>query len=110
MLRKILFQEITKAFEGGDFSPLLEHLDDKVVWKSANRMPGRPGGDYHGRFGVIEVTSQICMAITFHRFRLLEMAQAQQTIWGLFDTVVSPSGHEEREPLQYETALRLLFR
>jgi hypothetical protein len=104
-----LFQEITKAFEGGDFSPLLEQLDDNVVWKSASRTPGRPGGDYYGRLGVVEVTAQICMTLMFHRFELLEMAQAGETVWGLFNTLVSPTAHVEREPLRYETALRIRF-
>ena len=110
MFRRALFREITKAFEGGDFRPLLEHLDDAVVWKSASRAPGpgRPGGDYHGRLGVVEVTSQICMVMTFHRFQLLEVLQDHHTLWGLFDTLVSPSDHQA-EPLNYETALRIRF-
>jgi ketosteroid isomerase-like protein len=111
MFRKVLFQEITKAFESGDFGPLLDHLDDNVIWKSASRVAGnrRPGGDYYGRMGVIEATAQICMAITFHRFELLEVIQDDQVLWGLFNTVVS-SSNGVSEPLQYETALRIRFK
>jgi ketosteroid isomerase-like protein len=104
---ELLVRRVTNAFENGDFQPLLEHLDDDVVWKSASRQTGafRFGGEYRGREGVLEVTSQIAMSVTFLRFRPLEIVSDGEIVWCLMDTKVVSRGNGRS--IEYETALRV---
>lgn len=105
-----LVQRVTEAFESSDFAPLLEHLDENVVWKAAQRIPGslRSAGIYRGRSGVLQVTSEILMSVTFARLRPIEIVSEGEIVWGLFETVVVPRKGSAR--IAYETALRFRIR
>jgi ketosteroid isomerase-like protein len=105
-----LVQRVTEAFESSDFGPLLEHLDENVVWKAASRKGGplRSGGIYRGRSGVLQVTSEILMTVTFARLQPTEIVSEGEIVWGLFDTVIAPRLGTRR--IEYETAIRFRIR
>lgn len=106
-----LVQRVTEAFESSDFGPLLEHLDENVVWKAAQqRSPSalRSTGIYRGRSGVLQVTSEILMTVTFAQLRPTEIVSEGEIVWGLFDTVVMPRTGSAR--IVYETAIRFRIR
>lgn len=105
-----LVQRVTEAFESSDFGPLLEHLDENIVWKAAQRIPGalRSAGIYRGRSGVLQVTSEIMMSVSFARLRPTEIVSEGEIVWGLFDTVVMPRKATNR--IAYETAIRFRIR
>ncbi len=105
-----LVEHVTKAFESSDFGPLLEHLDENIVWKSASRQPCafRFGGEYRGRSGVMHVTAEIFMTLSFARFRATEIVSDGEIVWGLFDTVVRP--RHSATPIAHETAVQFRIR
>ena len=91
MSGKELMRGIVAAFEKSEIKPLLDALDDEVVWKSASREANGPfsfKGNYRNRAGVIEVLAQIAKNYTFEYMRAREIVEEGDTVWGLFDTGV----------------------
>lgn len=86
-----LMRKITSAFAQSDLRPLLNALHDDVVWKSASRQPGPFSfrGDYKNRAGVVELMSKVSRDYTFHRMTPKEIVSGKDTVWGLFDVVLS---------------------
>lgn len=82
-----LMRKVVAAFAQSDLQPLLDALHDDVVWKSASRQPGLFSfqGEYRNRAGVREVLSNISKDYTFHHMKPLEIQEAGDTVWGLFD-------------------------
>ena len=91
MSGKELMRSIVAAFEQSQIKPLLDALDDNVVWKSASREANGPfsfKGNYRNRDGVIEVMAQIAKNYTFEYMRAREIAEDGDIVWGLFDAGV----------------------
>ena len=83
-----LMRSIVAAFANSDLRPLLSHLDDNVVWKSASRYEDGPfsfKGDYKNKAGVVEVLSKISRDYTFLRMEPKEIMAKGDVAWGLFD-------------------------
>ena len=85
-----LMRKVCAAFEKGDLQPLLDSLHPEIVWKAASTQPGlfRFSGKYEHRAGVRDVTSQIAMDYTFHRFSPREIVAKGDVVWGLFDAEI----------------------
>jgi len=105
-----LVARVAEAYERGDFGPLLESLDENVVWisASANRAAFRFAGIYRGRAGVLEVTSQIAVTLTFLKYRPREIICQGETVWSLVDCEIVPLG--AKRPVAFEMATRFRIR
>jgi ketosteroid isomerase-like protein len=79
---KALVKRILDAYRVGDFAPVLETLDDKVVWTS-NALVGhyRFGGQRHGRSGVLEVLSLVAADYHIARYDVREMIAEGDVVW-----------------------------
>jgi ketosteroid isomerase-like protein len=105
-------RDVAGAFEKSDLRPLLEAVDNNVVWKSGSTVQGffRFGGEYTEYHGVMDVTFQIAMTFTFRRFRPREIMSSGEIVWGLFEIEAdyreagrnSPSP----KPVKFECAIR----
>lgn len=112
MTPEALMRDVAEAFENSDLRPLLEAIDNEVVWKSGSTVQGffRFGGEYTDYHGVMEVTSQIAMTYTFRRFKPKEIMSSGEIVWGLFD--IEADFHEagpdsqSAKPVQFECAIR----
>ena len=85
---EMLMRSIVAAFANSDLRPLLNHLDENVVWKSASRFADGPfsfKGDYKNKAGVLEVLSNISRDYTFIRMDPKEIFSKGDVVWGLFD-------------------------
>ena len=106
-----LMRKIAAGFEIADLRPLLDAVDDDVVWKSAMGTPGafRFGGVYRGRVGVVQVTSQIATSYVFRRLCPQEIGSTGELVWGLFDVdadylpAFTPSG--PLKPVRFDLAV-----
>jgi len=101
---------VTQAFAKSDLVPLLEAIDDDIVWHSAavDTGPFRFGGVHRGKAEVREALSQMAMALTFVRFNAQEIVRTSHVIWGLFDTAFVPAG--KTQLVEYLTAGRFKLR
>jgi ketosteroid isomerase-like protein len=79
---KVILRKVLKAYRLGDFEPVLDALDDRVVWTS-NALPGhyRFGGERHGRGGVIEALSLIAADYHITRYDVHEMVAEGDVVW-----------------------------
>jgi ketosteroid isomerase-like protein len=106
-----LMRKISAAFEKGDLQPLLGSLHPEVVWKAASTQVGlfRFSGTHHERSGVRDVTSQIAMDYTFHRFQPRDIVAQGDLVWGLFDADISYkplAGKDTTKHVTLEMAIR----
>lgn len=110
MRREELIRQVTQAFAKSDLAPLLESLDDEIVWHSAaiDTGPFRFGGVHRGKVEVREALSQMAVALTFARFDAKEIVRSGDVTWGLFDTAFVPAG--KTETIEYLTAGRFKMR
>jgi ketosteroid isomerase-like protein len=105
-------RDVAQAFEQSDLRPLLDAMDDNVVWKSGSTVEGlfRFGGEYTDYHGVLEVTSQIAMTYTFRRFRPKEIMSSGEIVWGLFNIEADyrEAGEDSpnSKPVKFECAIR----
>ena len=87
-----LVRRILAAYERADLAPLLDLIDEDIVWKSAFGADSgvRFGGEYRGRAGVLEAVSQLAMSVVFRRFRPREMVSEGEIVWCLVDAEIAP--------------------
>jgi len=104
-----LVAHVAEAYERSDFRPLLDHLDESVVWisASANRGAFRFAGTYRGRAGVLEVTSQIAMILSFRKYRPREIVSNGEVVWCLVDCELVPRGTNSIIPFEMATRFRI---
>ena len=113
---ELLMRKVAAGFEIADLRPLLDAIDDDVVWKSGVVTPGvfRFGGVYRGRVGVVQVTSQIATSYVFRRLCPRETGSTGDLVWGLFDVeadhlpALAPSG--PLKPVKFELGVRWRLR
>lgn len=79
---KNVLRRALKAYELGDFDPVLSLLDDNVVWTS-NALAGhyRFGGRREGRAGVIEALSMIATDFAIERYMVSELIGEGDVVW-----------------------------
>jgi len=106
-------RSVVEAFGNADFRPLLDALDENVVWKSAATQkdgPFRFGGAYVGKASVIELLSRLSTAYFFKNVAAKEIISSGEVLWGLFDLEATylPVDHSASspKPLQIEMAMR----
>lgn len=80
-------RSVFQAFERGDVQPLLDAMDEDVVWKSAATRKGffPFGGTYTFRDGVTVALRDIAKRYAFRRFAPKEIVSQEDIVWGLFD-------------------------
>jgi ketosteroid isomerase-like protein len=82
---KSLMTEVARAFKEGDMRPLLEAIDDDVVWvETAPPEFFRFGGTRLKRAGVIEAEAHIFANYLFRRFDPIDIVAMGDVVWGLF--------------------------
>jgi ketosteroid isomerase-like protein len=82
---RALMERVAGAFRDGDLRPMLEAIDDNVVWtESAPADFFRFGGTHRRRPGVIEVEALVFATYLFHRFDPVEIVTSGEIVWGLF--------------------------
>ena len=106
-----LMRDIIAGFSRSDLRPLLDALQDDVVWKSASRHGGPFSfdGDHRNRAGVREVLSNIAKDYTFHRMEPKEVVVAGDVVWGCFDVALSYDAKGKGinpVPIEFEVAIR----
>ncbi|MGH6670444.1 MAG: nuclear transport factor 2 family protein [Xanthobacteraceae bacterium] len=90
-MSKKLMHHITKAFEQSDLRPLLEALDENIIWNSATNVKSddlRFGGSHVGIEQVKEVLATIAADYQFRRFHPIEIVENDNIVWGVFDTTI----------------------
>ena len=96
-----LVQSVVRAFARSDVAPLLEAIDDDIVWHSATDLtapPFRFGGVHRGRAGVVELISRLATAVTFQRFAPKEIVVSGDVVWGLFALLLRHRPGRRRPP------------
>ena len=107
-----LMRSVAEAFENSDLRPLLSAIDENCVWKSAATVDGmfRFGGQYVGREGVMEVTSQISSAYRVYRLTPKEIVSVNDIVWGLFEVEAEFRDHRGSsgapKTVKFEAAIR----
>ncbi|MBI3678558.1 MAG: nuclear transport factor 2 family protein [Proteobacteria bacterium] len=79
---KNILRRVLKAYELGDFDPVLSLLDENVVWTS-NALAGhfRFGGRREGRAGAIEALSMIATDFAIERYAVDEIIGEGDVVW-----------------------------
>jgi hypothetical protein len=105
-----MMKEIVAAFAKADLQPLFDAVDEMIVWKSASNVEGffRFSGEYRGRVGVVELTSNVATAYTFDHIVPKEIVSSGDVVWGLFDVEggYQPQGKGIRKRVKFECAIR----
>lgn len=108
-----LMKKCVEAWGQADLRPLIDVLDENIVWKSAfGAHVGklRFGGEYNGRANVIALLSTLSTSFYFTGYKAKEIVESGSIVWGLFDAVgtYAPQGMPEhkRRRLSFETAIR----
>ena len=89
---EMLVKSVGEAWGNADMQPLLNALDDEIVWKSgtANETGQlRFGGDYRGRVEVLELFSQLATTYSFLKCTAKEIISGGEIIWALFEADVT---------------------
>jgi ketosteroid isomerase-like protein len=106
---------VTSAFATADLRPLLDAIDEDVVWRSASHEEGLFcfGGVYRQRVGVMELTSKIASRYSFQRLNPIEVTSTGDVVWGRFkaelDYLMEGPGLVKC-PLELEMTFRWLMR
>lgn len=87
MTPELLMQSVTRALERGDTRPLLDAIDDEIVWTTGAKQKGffPFGGTYKGRRGVEEMLSDFSKRFRYRRISLREVASNGDTLWAIAD-------------------------
>lgn len=112
-----LMKNVIEAWGEADIGPILEALDENVIWKSASSCENgvfRFGGVYQGKRSVMALLSRLSTNYFFRRYVAKEIVSMGEIVWGLFDVQGSylPSGGREsdRKQINLETAFRWRIR
>lgn len=104
---------VLEAWGQADLAPVLDALDENVVWKSASSCEGdafRFGGVYRGRGDVHALLSRLSTNYFFQRYVTKEIMSKGEIVWGLFEVHGSylPTGGRERDRklIHFESAFR----
>jgi ketosteroid isomerase-like protein len=92
---KAMMEAVMHAYKEGDLRPLLDAIDDNVVWKETVPVDFfRFGGTRRQRKGVTEAQAQIFSEYLFRRFEPLEIIATGDVVWGLYRVEAThlPSG------------------
>jgi ketosteroid isomerase-like protein len=82
---RALMARVADAFRDGDLRPLLEAIDDNVVWtETAPADFFRFGGTHRRRHGVVEAEALVFATYRFSRFDQVEIVASGEVVWGLF--------------------------
>jgi ketosteroid isomerase-like protein len=102
-------ESVTRAFKEGDTRPLLDAIDDDVVWiETAPAEFFRFGGTRLKRTGLTEALAYVFASYLFRRFEPVEIVTAGDVVWGLFrvEAVHRPTG----KPVNCDYATRWRMR
>lgn len=87
MTPELLMRSVIQGLERGDTRPLLDALDDEVVWTTGAKQKGffPFGGMYKGRLGVEEMLSDFSKRFRYRRITPCEVTSNGDTLWAIFD-------------------------
>lgn len=112
-----LMKTVIEAWGEADLAPVLDALDENIVWKSASSYEGSEfvfGGEYRGRENVIALLSRLSTKYFFRRYTAKEIVSKGEIVWGLFDvrgSYLPPGGcTQDRKIIVLESAFRWRIR
>ena len=83
---KALIRKAMGALGHNDMRPLIEALDDRVVWKShAPASHIRWGGDHADRGGILEMLAKLSSVFSFRKFEVDRIAAVGDEVWAVCD-------------------------
>ena len=81
-----LVRRITQGLGANDMRPLIDALDDHVVWKSNSLPPYfRFGGEHLNRHGVLDLLAKVSSEYTFIRYVPDHLTEAGDEVWAICD-------------------------
>jgi ketosteroid isomerase-like protein len=83
---------ILEAWGQANLAPILDALDENVVWKSGVSSKDNAfgfGGVYRGPGNVLALLSKLSTQYFFQRFVAREIHSTGEMVWGLFDVTAS---------------------
>lgn len=110
---ELLMKTVIESWGNADMRPVLDALDENVIWKSASSCEGgvfRFGGTYRGRPNVVALLSMLSTTYFFRRYAAKEIVSKSDVVWGLFDMqgsyLRSGAQESERRQINLEAAFR----
>ena len=98
-------RRIVRGLATNDLRPLIELLDDDVVWISHAPPPYfRFGGEHRGRIGAMELLAKIFNDFSFVRYENDGLVQLADEVWAVNNIVI------HHKPMNRSATLRLAFR
>jgi ketosteroid isomerase-like protein len=104
MTNLALVRRIAQGLATNDMRPLIEALDDNVVWKS-NTLPPyfRFGGEHLRRSGVLDLLAKVSAEYAFHRYDIDEISEIGNDVWAICEVVA------HHRPTESHVTGRIIF-
>ena len=79
---KALVQRVLAAYAQSDLEPLLQVIDENVVWISQGPVQHYAfGGKHMGRAGVLAAMSKLAMEYQLHDYNVVELVGEGEVVW-----------------------------